>query len=41
MKNDLGAVGKAFFQVNDVSANSSSAFTKIKIGFVGGVVSDI
>jgi hypothetical protein len=32
---------KSFLQVIDVSANSSSAFTKINIGFVGGVVSDI
>jgi hypothetical protein len=31
---------KAFFQVIDVSAYSSSAFLKTKVRFVGGVVSD-
>jgi hypothetical protein len=41
MKNDFGADERAFFQVNNVSANSTSAFTKNIIGFVGGVVSDI
>jgi hypothetical protein len=30
MKNDLGAVDKAFFQVNNVSANSFSALARSK-----------
>jgi hypothetical protein len=41
MKNDLGADVKASFHVIDVPAISSSTFTKAKIRFVGGLVSDI
>jgi hypothetical protein len=36
----LEAAVKAYFQVIDVSAYSSSAFTKTKIRFVGGLLRD-
>jgi hypothetical protein len=41
MQNDLSAVEEALIRVIDISANSSSAFTKTKMRFVGGLVKDI